>query len=70
MRRAMDSGATESGGEMIAPSTKPTDQGSRRIQWAAAAAASVVNSTQPTASSEMGRRLKRNSRQLMATEAE
>src|SRR6185312_13142566 len=31
---------------------------------------SVVNSTQPIASSEMGRRLKRNSRQLIATAAE
>ena len=37
---------------------------------AAAATAQVVNTTQPKASSEIGRRLKRNSRQLMATPAE
>ncbi len=65
--RAIDSGATASGGEMMAPSTKPTGHGSPSSQWVAAAAASVVNTTQPMASSEIGRRLKRNSRQLIAT---
>src|ERR1039458_3074416 len=65
--RAMASGATASGGETIAPNTKPTGHGRPRNQWLAAAVASVVNTTQPTASNEMGRRLNRNSRQLMAT---
>ena len=36
----------------------------------AAATAQVVNTTQPNASSVIGRRLKRNSRQLIDTPAE
>ena len=67
IRRAIDSGATASGGETIAPSTKPTGQEKPSSQWVTAAAAIVVNTTQPMASSEIGRRLKRNSRQLIAT---
>ncbi len=67
MRRAIESGATASGGDTIAPSTKPTAHGRPSSQWAAAATATVVKTTQPTASSEIGRRLKRNSRQLIAT---
>ena len=65
--RAIESGATASGGETMAPSTKPTGQARPSSQWVAAATATVVNTTQPTASSEIGRRLKRNSRQLIAT---
>ncbi len=67
MRRAMDSGATASGGETMAPSTNPTCQERPSSQWPAAATATVVNTTQPTASSVIGRKLKRNSRQLIAT---
>ena len=67
IRRAMESGATASGGETIAPSTKPTGQGKPSSQWKAAAIATVVKMTLPKASSTMGRRLKRNSRQLIAT---
>ena len=70
MLRATASGATASGGETIAPNTKPSGQERPKSQWAAAAAATVVNATQPTASSEMGRRLNRNSRQLIATAEE
>src|ERR1700686_1202554 len=65
--RAMESGATASGGETIAPNTKPTGQERPRSQWVVAAVAMVVNPTQPTASSDIGRRLYRNSRQLIAT---
>src|SRR5260221_5091546 len=68
--RAMDNGATASGGETIAPNTKPTGQEKPNSQCVAAAAAIVVNRTQPTASSEIGRRLNRNSRQLIATAEE
>jgi hypothetical protein len=67
MRRAIESGATASGGDTIAPSTKPTGHGSPISECAAPATATVVNTTHPTASSEIGRKLKRNSRQLMAT---
>ena len=67
IRRTIDSGATASGGETIAPSTNPTGHGRPSSQCADAATATVVNTTQPTASNEMGRRLKRNSRQLIAT---
>ncbi len=63
----MDSGATASGGETMAPNTKPTGQEKPNSQCVTAAVAMVVNSTQPTASIEMGRRLNRNSRQLIAT---
>ena len=41
--------------------------GKTQHKCAAAATAIVVNTTQPTASSEIGRRLNRNSRQLIAT---
>ena len=64
--RARESGATASGGDTMAPSTNPSGHDRRKIQWAAAAVASVVNATQPTANREMGRKLKRNSRQSMA----
>ncbi len=70
MRRAIDSGATASGGETIAPSTNATGHGKLSSQCIAAAVATAVNSTQPTASSAIGRRLKLNSRQLIATEDE
>ena len=66
--RAIDSGATASGGETMAPRTKPTPQERFNSQWAAAATATVVNTTQPTANNAMGRRLKRNSRQLIRNE--
>ena len=65
--RATESGATASGGDTIAPNTKPTGQASPSSQCAAAAVATVVNTTQPTASRVIGRRLNRNSRQLIAT---
>ena len=65
--RAMESGAIASGGETMAPNRKPTGQVRPRAQWLAAATAIVVNTTHPTASSEIGRRLNRNSRQLIAT---
>ena len=68
--RAIESGATASGGETIAPNTKPAGQGSPSMKCAAAAVATVVNTTQPTANSPIGRRLKRNSRQLIATAEE
>src|SRR6188472_1900829 len=66
-RRAMASGATTSGGATMAPSTKATASGMPSSQCAAAVTAQVVNTTQPNANSVIGRRLKRNSRQLMAT---
>src|SRR4029450_2484610 len=67
IRRAMESGAITSGGETMAPNRKPTDQGIPNNHWVTAATAIVVNTTQPTASKEMGRRLNRNSRQLIVT---
>jgi hypothetical protein len=67
IRRAIDDGAIVSGGETIAPRTKPIGHASPNSQWAAAAIAAVVNTTQPTASSEIGPRLSRTSRQLIAT---
>ncbi len=66
-RRAIDSGATASGGATIAPSRKPTGQGTDSTYCAAAATATVVNTTHPKASRVIGRRLKRNSRQLIET---
>ena len=65
MRRAMASGARASGGETIAPSTKPTAQGQPSNQFVAAETAMVVKTTQPIASTRIGRRLNWNSRQLM-----
>ena len=65
--RAMESGATASGGATIAPNTKPTGHASPISQWAAAATATVVNKTQPRADSEKERKLNRNSHQLIAT---
>src|SRR4029077_268185 len=65
--RAIESGATASGGETIAPRANPTGHENPRSQCAAAAAVTVVNTTQPMASNEIGRKLKRNSRQLIAT---
>src|SRR5262249_32842241 len=67
IRLAIESGATASVGETIAPSKNPTGQGKFNNQWLVAATAIVVNATQPTANSTMGRRLNRNSRQLMDT---
>jgi len=67
IRRATDSGATASGGETIAPSTNPTAQENPRSQWVAAATAAAVKRTQPTERSAIGRRLNRNSFQLIAT---
>jgi hypothetical protein len=55
---------------MMAPSTKATAHGSPRSQWAAAATAQAVKMTHPIANKAMGLRLKRNSRQLIATPAE
>ena len=67
---AIANGATTSGGETMAPSTKPTPQGSPSSQCVAAATAQVVKMTQPMASRVIGRRLNLNSRQLMETPAE
>ena len=69
-RRAIASGATTSGGETMAPSTKPTLHGMPRSSCAAMATSTVVKITQPMASSAIGRRLCLNSRQLIATPAE
>ena len=66
----MASGATASVGAIIAPSTKLTAHGMPNNACAATATAPAVNRTQPKANSEIGRKLKRNSRQLMATPAE
>ena len=51
----------------MAPRTKPTAQGKSNKKWVAAAIATVVNTTQPIAKSVIGRRLKRNSFQLIFT---
>ena len=51
----------------MAPRTKPTAQGKPNRKWVAAATAIVVNTTQPIAKSAIGRRLKRNSFQLIFT---
>lgn len=67
MRRSSAIGATASGGETIAPSTKPTAQERPSTKWEMAATAAAVTRTQPIASSRMGRRLARNPRQLMPT---
>ena len=62
--------ATASGGETIAPSAKAAAaHGSPMSQWAAAATRAVVNSTSPTASREIGRRLLLKSRQLVSRAA-
>ncbi len=55
------------GGETIAPSRKPTGQGTDKTNCAAAATATVVNMTHPNASRVIGRRLNRKSRQLIDT---
>ena len=64
------SGATASVGATMAPSTKPTAHGMPSTKCTAAATAAVVKMTPPKANSVIGRRLKRNSRQLMVTPAE
>ena len=69
-RRTIASGATASGGATMAPSKKPMAHGMPSSQCTAAATAQVVKTTAPNANSAIGRRLKRNSRQLMATPAE
>jgi hypothetical protein len=61
----MERGAMGSGGETIAPNTNPTGHPRSISQWAAAATASVVNTTLPRDRSVIGRRLNRNSRQLI-----
>ena len=59
-----EAAATASGGATTAPSAMAAAQGSSgRMSLITTATQAVVNSTQPTASSRMGRRLKRNSRQ-------
>ena len=65
--RAIARGATASGGETMAPARKPIGQEKPNSQRVATATARVVNTTPPNASKEMGRRLKRNSRQFIAT---
>ena len=47
----------------MAPRTKAAAQGSPMVQWATTATTHVVISTRPTASSEIGRRFARKSRQ-------
>jgi hypothetical protein len=64
---AIDKGATGSGGETKAPKTKPTGHEKPSSQRLTAATTTVVNTTQPIASSDIGRKLNLNSRQLMAT---
>ena len=54
-RRAIAIGATSSGGEMMAPSTKPPAQSQPSRKWTTAAIATVVNVTPPTASRLMER---------------
>ena len=56
-RRAIAIGATSSGGEMMAPSTKPTAQSQPSRKWTTAATATVVKVTPPTASRLMERML-------------
>ena len=66
-RLAIESGATASGGATIAPRRKPIGQGKDKTNRAATATATVVNTTHPNASKVIGRRLNRNSRQLIET---
>ena len=66
----MASGATTSGGATMAPRTKAAPHCQPNSVCTASATAQVVNTTQPNASRMIGRRLKRNSRQLIDTPAE
>ncbi len=56
-RRAIAIGATSSGGEMMAPSTKPIDQSQSSRKCTTAATAIVVKVTPPKASRLMERML-------------
>ena len=69
-RLAMAIGATASGGDTTAPSTKPTAQGTPRSWCITQAVTSAVNITQPTARNRMGRRFCLKPRQLMPTPEE
>ena len=69
-RRAMAMGATASGGDTTAPSTKPTAQGTPSTACITAAVTRAVKITQPTASERMGRRFCLKPRQLMPTPEE
>src|SRR3954452_7507797 len=62
MREAIAVAATASVGATIAPSVKATGHDRPTISWATSATPSIVKSTQPTASSEMGLRLAWRSR--------
>ena len=66
-RRAIAIGATASGGDTTAPSTKPTAQGTPSAACITAAVTSAVKITQPTASERMGCRFCLKPRQLMPT---
>lgn len=63
MRWAIALAATASVGERTAPSTKAMGQGRPSRTWLTMATPAVVKSTRPMASSKIGRRLARNSRQ-------
>ena len=66
-RFAIAMGATASGGDTTAPSTKPTAQGRPSSAWLIQATAAAVRTTRPTANCRMGPRLNLKPRQLMPT---
>ena len=61
--------ATASGGEIMAPKTKPTASGKPASQWNRKAVAVIVTRTKPMARSRMGRKFARKSRQVVYTAA-
>ena len=61
-RRAIAVAATGSVGETIAPSTNASAQPKSSASWATTATTTIVASTSPIASSEIGRTLRRSSR--------
>src|SRR5262249_40133160 len=67
--RVTDNAATASGGEIIAPKTKPTANGSAVKSWNKYAVAVIVNRTSTIAKSRIGRRFPRKSRQDVQTAA-
>jgi len=68
-RAAMAVAATGSVGETIAPSTKATGHASPMTTCATSATLTIVASTSPTASNEIGRRFARRSRSDEKNEA-
>lgn len=69
IRLVMAVAATASGGEMIAPNTNPITHGRPKQKWQTAATPTAVNSTSPTASSEIARNCLRNARQSVLNAA-